>query len=107
MGLARTFQHGRVFGNLSVLDNVLVGAHVRLRAVRPAVSVVGPLLELALAAIRPSAVRAEEEVMREKAKRILSIFGERLPPGRTATPRHRSWCGRSCFASPGSAPASS
>jgi len=25
LGLARTFQHGRVFGNLSVLDNVLVG----------------------------------------------------------------------------------
>src|SRR6476469_4732945 len=24
-GIARTFQHGRVFGNLSVLDNVLVG----------------------------------------------------------------------------------
>ena len=35
-GLARTFQLGRVFGNLSVLDNVLVGAHTRLRAVRPA-----------------------------------------------------------------------
>ena len=31
LGLARTFQHGRVFGNLSVLDNVLVGAHTRLR----------------------------------------------------------------------------
>ena len=32
LGLARTFQHGRVFANLSVLDNVLVGAHTRLRA---------------------------------------------------------------------------
>ena len=30
-GFARTFQHGRVFGNLSVIDNVLVGAHTRLR----------------------------------------------------------------------------
>ena len=30
LGFARTFQHGRVFGNLSVLDNVLVGAHTRL-----------------------------------------------------------------------------
>ncbi|MFS2050758.1 ATP-binding cassette domain-containing protein, partial [Variovorax sp. CT11-76] len=36
-GLARTFQHGRVFANLSVLDNVLVGAHTRLRAVKPRV----------------------------------------------------------------------
>ena len=35
LGFARTFQHGRVFGNLSVLDNVLVGAHTRLAAVRP------------------------------------------------------------------------
>src|SRR5690349_7898616 len=59
-GLARTFQHGRVFGNLSVLDNVLVGAHTRLRAVRPAVPVIGPLLELLLALVRPPAVGAEE-----------------------------------------------
>ena len=29
-GLARTFQHGRVFANLSVRDNVAVGAHSRL-----------------------------------------------------------------------------
>ena len=41
LGLARTFQHGRVFANLSVLDNVLVGAHVRFKAVRP--SWPGPL----------------------------------------------------------------
>ena len=35
-GIARTFQLGRVFGNLSVMDNVLIGAHTRLRAVKPA-----------------------------------------------------------------------
>ena len=34
LGLARTFQHGRVFANLSVRDNVLIGAHTRLDAVR-------------------------------------------------------------------------
>jgi branched-chain amino acid transport system ATP-binding protein len=31
-GIARTFQHGRVFGNLSVLDNVMVGAQTRRKA---------------------------------------------------------------------------
>jgi branched-chain amino acid transport system ATP-binding protein len=80
LGLARTFQHGRVFGNLSVLDNVLVGAHARLRAVRPSVPVLGPLLELGLAAIRPRAVRAEEAALREDALRIIALFGERLMP---------------------------
>jgi branched-chain amino acid transport system ATP-binding protein len=40
-GIARTFQLGRVFGNLSVMDNVLIGAHTRLRAVKPAVPVIG------------------------------------------------------------------
>ena len=80
LGLARTFQHGRVFGNLSVLDNVLVGAHARLRAVRPSVPVLGPLLELGLAAIRPRAVRAEEAALREDALRIIALFGGRLMP---------------------------
>src|SRR3954452_952509 len=49
LGLARTFQHGRVFGNLSVLDNLLVGAHTRLRAVRPSRPLIGPVAELVLA----------------------------------------------------------
>ncbi|MGY4597953.1 ABC-type branched-subunit amino acid transport system ATPase component [Bradyrhizobium sp. GM22.5] len=60
-GIARTFQLGRVFGNLSVMDNVLIGAHTRLRAVKPAVPVIGPLLELGLALLRPASVKAEEE----------------------------------------------
>ncbi len=80
LGLARTFQHGRVFGNMSVIDNVLVGAHTRLRAVRPAIPLLGPLLELGLAAIRPGAVRAEEAAMRAEVKDILALFGERLLP---------------------------
>ncbi|WP_174922479.1 ATP-binding cassette domain-containing protein, partial [Burkholderia metallica] len=45
LGLARTFQHGRVFGNLSVLDNVLIGAHARLRAARPGWPVLGAAAE--------------------------------------------------------------
>ena len=79
-GIARTFQLGRVFGNLSVMDNVLIGAHTRLRAVKPAVPVIGPLLELGLALLRPASVKAEEERMREGVKAILARFGERLLP---------------------------
>ncbi|MET3911218.1 branched-chain amino acid transport system ATP-binding protein [Bradyrhizobium sp. S3.3.6] len=79
-GIARTFQLGRVFGNLSVMDNVLIGAHTRLRAVKPAVPVIGPLLELGLALLRPSSVKAEEERLREEVKTILARFGERLLP---------------------------
>jgi branched-chain amino acid transport system ATP-binding protein len=45
-GLARTFQHGRVFANLSLVENVLISAHTRLRAVRPPVPALGPLAEL-------------------------------------------------------------
>ena len=79
-GIARTFQLGRVFGNLSVKDNVLIGAHTRLRAVKPAVPVIGPLLELGLALLRPSSVKAEEEQLREEVRAILARFGERLLP---------------------------
>ena len=79
-GIARTFQLGRVFGNLSVMDNVLIGAHARLRAVKPAVPLIGPLLELGLALWRPAAVNAEEERLREEARGVLARFGERLLP---------------------------
>ena len=79
-GLARTFQHGRVFANLSVLDNVLVGAHTRLRRARPPVPFLGPLLELGLAALRPAAVAAEARALRSEAESILALFGDRLLP---------------------------
>jgi branched-chain amino acid transport system ATP-binding protein len=80
LGFARTFQHGRVFGNLSVLDNVLVGAHTQLNAVRPQWPFIGPLAELALALIRPGAVKAEENALRAQALDIIALFGERLTP---------------------------
>jgi branched-chain amino acid transport system ATP-binding protein len=51
-----------------------------LRAVKPAVPVIGPLLELALALLRPASVRDEEERLREEVKAILARFGERLLP---------------------------
>jgi branched-chain amino acid transport system ATP-binding protein len=79
-GVARTFQLGRVFGNLSVMDNVLIGAHARLRAVKPAIPLIGPLLELGLALLRPTSVKAEEEQLREEVRAILKRFGDRLLP---------------------------
>jgi len=91
LGVARTFQHGRVFANLSVLDNILVGAHVRFKSVRPAwpgpLSLLEPFAELALALIRPGKVKAEEAQMREEALAILARFGERLLP-RKDTPAY-------------------
>ena len=87
LGLARTFQHGRVFGNLSVMDNVLVGGTPRLRHVRPAVPVIGPVLELALALLRPRKVRAEEAALRAEAEALLAMFGDRLTP-RLTHPAH-------------------
>lgn len=73
-GIARTFQHGRVFGNLSVLDNVLIGAHARRN--RPhnlALELFGALLSL-------PALRTEEKRLRQEAEVILSLFGDRLLP---------------------------
>jgi branched-chain amino acid transport system ATP-binding protein len=73
-----------VFANLSVLDNILVGAHVRFKSVRPAwpgpLFLLEPFAELALALIRPGKVKAEEARMREEALAILARFGERLLP---------------------------
>jgi branched-chain amino acid transport system ATP-binding protein len=80
IGIARTFQLGRVFGNLSVMDNVLIGAHTRLRAVKPSTPLIGLLLELGLALVRPNAIKVEEERLREEVRSILARFGERLLP---------------------------
>jgi branched-chain amino acid transport system ATP-binding protein len=82
-GLARTFQHGRVFANLSVLDNVLLGAHTRLQAAKPrlrGVPGVGALAELALALVQPPAVAREEQRLRDEALEIIALFGQRLTP---------------------------
>ena len=77
LGIARTFQHGRVFANLSVLDNVLVGAHTRLKAARPKL---GPIAELLAALVNPRGVREEQAELVEEAKAILARFGDRLTP---------------------------
>ena len=81
-GIARTFQHGRVFGNLSVLDNVLVGAHARRRAALPRAPLVGMFRELWDALLDPPGTRAEEAQLQRDAEAALGRFGERLWPRR-------------------------
>jgi branched-chain amino acid transport system ATP-binding protein len=80
LGLARTFQHGRVFANLTVRDNVLVGAHTRLDLVRRLPPLVGPPIELLLALLRPARVVRQEAALEQEMRDILALFGERLLP---------------------------
>jgi branched-chain amino acid transport system permease protein len=67
-GIARTFQNIRLFPNLTVLENVLIGMHARLET-----GMVGALLRL------PRTRRQEHEA-RERAMAILAMFGNRLVP---------------------------
>jgi branched-chain amino acid transport system ATP-binding protein len=80
LGLARTFQHGRVFANLSVRDNVLVGAHTRLDVVRRSLPIIGPAIELMLALVRPPGVVRQQNALDDEVRDILGLFGERLLP---------------------------
>ena len=67
-GAARTFQNIRLFNNLSVMDNVLVGAHSRLRS--------GPVRSV----LRLPMTRREEREAKDRVMEILSLFGNRLVP---------------------------
>lgn len=67
-GIARTFQNIRLFPTLTVLQNVLIGQHARLRT--------GALS----AVIRPPGTRREERAAIDWAMEILAIFGNRLTP---------------------------
>ena len=86
-GVARTFQHGRVFGNLSVEDNVLIGAHSRRQAARPRSTLAGVASELWRGLFMPPSVKREEAQLREEAQEILALFGDRLLP-RLHQPAH-------------------
>ena len=63
LGIARTFQTPLLVAELTALDNVLVGAHTRLRA-----GVLGSIL-------RPPAVTGEERAIRGRAADLLARFG--------------------------------
>src|SRR6476469_2921292 len=60
-GIGRTFQNIRLFQNMTALENVLVGMHVRLK---------GTLFE---AIVRTPRVRREEKEARERARALLAF----------------------------------
>src|SRR5450631_2161618 len=62
-GIARTFQNIRLFGNLSALENVMIGRHVRTRA-----GVFGAIL-------RDPRTRAEERDIERRARELLEYVG--------------------------------
>ena len=67
-GIARTFQNLRLFANMSLMENALVGAHTRTST-----GAIGALL-------RTPHVRREEESSRARVLEVISIFGNRLMP---------------------------
>jgi branched-chain amino acid transport system ATP-binding protein len=62
-GIARTFQNIRLFANMSVLENVMVGRHARTRAGVPG------------AVLRNAATRAEEAAIADRARALLAYTG--------------------------------
>ena len=81
-GISRTFQTLRVFPNLTVLENVLVGLHCRRRA-----GVLGAIF-------RPPWVVAEEADATRRVLELLAIFGDRLLPRTTWPARSLSYANR-------------
>jgi len=67
-GIARTFQNLRLFANMSLMENVLVGTHSRTST-----GAIGAVL-------RTPRVLREEEAVRGRVVEVLKIFGNRLMP---------------------------
>jgi ABC-type branched-subunit amino acid transport system ATPase component len=67
-GIARTFQAGRLFESMSVLDNVMLGATRLYRT------------GLVSSVLRTPGARREWRRQREHAVSLLSFFGDRLVP---------------------------
>ena len=81
-GIARTFQNIRLFPNLTVLENVLIGMHARLHT-----GAVAALLRL-------PRTRHEEDAAGARALEILAIFGNRLLPRANQTVSSLSYANR-------------
>lgn len=87
-GLFRTFQNGRVFGNSTVRENVLVGLTIKLGILRPLGSLrktfllkwLALIAETLRAVIRPKSLLSEELRLEDKVRGGLARFGERLLP---------------------------
>ncbi|MFC9875071.1 ABC transporter ATP-binding protein [Nocardia salmonicida] len=87
-GIARTFQNGRVFGNLTVRENVEIGLHTTITAGRPWQALTRiplvcwlPLVaETVLALVPTPAVRAERRRTDALVDTQLARFSERLAP---------------------------
>jgi branched-chain amino acid transport system ATP-binding protein len=71
-GIARTFQNIRLFGEMTVLENVMIGRHVRT-----AQGVLGAIL-------RHGAARREEQEIRARAMELLEFVGIAQFAGRTS-----------------------
>jgi branched-chain amino acid transport system ATP-binding protein len=63
VGIARTFQNIRLFGEMSVLENVMVGRHVRTKA-----GAFGAIF-------RTPAARREEVAIEQRARELLAYIG--------------------------------
>src|SRR5215831_13707847 len=81
-GIARTFQNLRLFANMTVTENVLVGTHARTST--------GALG----AVIRPPGVRHEEAAARTRVAGVLALFGNRLLPRAAHLARTLSYANR-------------
>jgi ABC-type branched-subunit amino acid transport system ATPase component len=73
-GIARTFQNVRLFPNMTILENAMVGQHSRSKG-----GLFGSIL-------RTPGVREEERRIRERAAEALSFFGKRLSGYRLEQP---------------------
>ncbi|MFN3928433.1 MAG: ABC transporter ATP-binding protein [Thermoflexus sp.] len=71
-GIARTFQNIRLFGNMTVLENILVGMHTRFRA--------NPIDIL----FQTPRFRNEERQLQEEAMRLIRFVGLRASPDELA-----------------------